>query len=172
MNAPGEGPVASPASAIVRLTFPIRLLGELGFDAGQRYWRMQHGPIIRRHAEAMGVLRYLQVHRIESDLEAALRASRGTAVEAYDGHAEIWFDAGNPPATAAARRGGSAAVEDERRFIDFRRSSLFHGKELVIFDRPRRVGEDPHTSTVRSSRRMLRVGLAWPGSSEPLCAAG
>jgi uncharacterized protein (TIGR02118 family) len=66
---------------------------------------------------------------------AALRRTRGTLVPAYDGHAEVWFDRsvprGGPEVETASRR----AVEDESRFIDFKRSTLWIGKEHVFIDR-------------------------------------
>lgn len=83
-------------------------------------------------APAMGMLRYQQVHRFETPLEAALRAARGTEAEAYTGHAEAWFERGGsaPEAAAAGRR----AIEDERTFIDFARSAIWIGKEHVFVD--------------------------------------
>jgi hypothetical protein len=82
----------------------------------------------------MGIARYQQVHRFSSPLEAALRTARGTAVDAYTGHAEVWFDRsapGGPEATAAGRR----AIEDERTFLDLARSAIWVGKEHVFVDR-------------------------------------
>ena len=135
VNPPGDGPLATPASPLVKLYFPLRLRSDLGFDEGQRYWRTQHGPIIRRHARAMGIERYMQVHRIESEIEAQLRASRGTEVAPYDGHAEVWVDRGVARTSADAREGNLRAIEDETRFIDFARSTMWFGKEHVIVDR-------------------------------------
>src|SRR5229473_2128995 len=56
------------------------------------YWRTNHGPLIRGVAQGMRMRRYLQVHHYEEALEAQLRASRGTTVAPYTGHAEAWFD--------------------------------------------------------------------------------
>ena len=86
-------------------------------------------------ATSMGMLRYQQVHRYESPLEAALREPRGTAIEPYTGHAEAWTDRsirrGGPEGAAAGR----AAIEDEAHFIDFARSAMWIGKEYVFIDR-------------------------------------
>ncbi|HSG90384.1 MAG TPA: EthD domain-containing protein [Pseudomonadales bacterium] len=135
VNPPGEALVATPRSSWVKLYFPLRLQAGIGFEAGQRYWRTQHGPIIRSQAEASGIRRYQQVHRIESDLEAMLREARGTRVDAYDGHAEVWFDRGTPRASAEAQRANARAIADESKFIDFARSTMWIGKELVFIDR-------------------------------------
>src|SRR4029077_7962631 len=119
---------ARPNNRVVKLHFPLRHRDDMSLDDAQRYWRVQHGPLIRSMAPAMGMLRYQQVHRCATPLEAALRASRGTQVEPYTGHAEAWFERGggrSPEAADAGRR----AVEDERTFIDFARSAMWIGKE-------------------------------------------
>jgi hypothetical protein len=135
VNPTPERLVARPMSGVVKLHFPLRHRDDLSFDEAQRYWRTSHGPLIRSMAPAMGMLRYLQVHRYETPLEAALREPRGTEVDAYTGHAEAWFDRSvarsGPEAAEASRR----AVEDESGFIDFARSTMWFGKEHVLVDR-------------------------------------
>lgn len=135
VNPVGEAVVALPRSTWVKLYYPLRLREDLGVEAGQRYWRVQHGPIIRGLAPALGIHRYQQVHRIDSTLEAGLREARGTTVAPYDGHAETWFDLGTPRQAEETRRAGELAVEDERRFIDLPRSPIWIGKERVLIDR-------------------------------------
>ena len=135
VNPAGEALVAMPRSSWVKLYFPLRMTAELGFEAGQRYWRTQHGPIIRSQAQASGIHRYQQVHRVEGELESALREARGTAVDAYDGHAEVWFDRGALRASPEAQAANARAIADESKFIDFPRSAMWLGKELVFVDR-------------------------------------
>ena len=134
VNPSPEHLVARPHSRIVKLHFPLRHVPTLSFDDAQRYWRVQHGPLIRALAPAMGIARYQQVHRVESPVEAALRASRGTVTAAYTGHAETWFDRSVPPGPES-RAAGRRAVEDERTFIDLPRSAIWVGKEHVFIDR-------------------------------------
>jgi hypothetical protein len=128
--------VAREKNAIVKLFYCLRPPVAMPEEDAQYYWRTNHGPIIRSHAEAMRILRYIQVHRYPDDLEVALRAARGTTAEAYMGHAELWYDRGLQAAqTPEAAAGAQAAVEDEAKFIDFSRSALFFGKENVVIDR-------------------------------------
>jgi uncharacterized protein (TIGR02118 family) len=135
VNPAPETIVARERNTILKLYFPLRHHPQQSLEEAQRYWRVQHGPLIRRNAPAMGMLRYLQVHRYESPVEAELRAGRGTAVEPYTGHAEAWFDGAVARSSAETRAAGRAAVADERHFIDFGRSNLWVGKEHVIIDR-------------------------------------
>jgi uncharacterized protein (TIGR02118 family) len=135
INPACESLVARPRSGLVKLVFPLRMRAELGSEAGRLDWRTQHGPLIRSQAMASGILRYVQVHRFASELEPGFRASRGVVVDAYDGHAELWFDrarlsVASPVGAEAARR----AVQDERRFIDFDRSSIWLAHEHVLVD--------------------------------------
>jgi hypothetical protein len=94
-----------------------------------------HGPRARTTATWRGTLRYIQVHRYESPLEAMLRESRGTAIEPYMGHAEAWFDRSvhrDGPDVAVARQ---LTSEDTTKFIDYSRSTMWLGKEHVLIDR-------------------------------------
>jgi uncharacterized protein (TIGR02118 family) len=135
VNPTPETIVARERNTVLKLYFPLRHHHGQTLEEAQRYWRVQHGPLIRRNAPAMGMLRYLQVHRYESPIEAGLRASRGTVVEPYTGHAEAWFDGAVRRSSRETRAAGVAAVEDERRFIDFARSNIWVGKEHVVVDR-------------------------------------
>ena len=135
VNPTPENLVATPRSGLVKLYFPLRALSALGEAEAQRYWYQSHGPLIRRQAAGSGILRYLQVHRAGDPIEAQLREARGTQADAYTGHAELWlewsqFGISSPGRVAAARR----AVEDEERFIDFKRSSMWLAHERVLVD--------------------------------------
>ncbi len=135
VNPVPENLVASPRSGLVKLYFPLRNRQELAEADMQRYWYTNHGPIIRRQAAASGIQRYVQVHRIDDPLEAALREARGTQEPAYSGHAELWFDravlgVSTPERVEANRR----AIEDEAKFIDFARSTMWLAKEHVFVD--------------------------------------
>ena len=135
VNPTPESIVARPKSPIVKLYFPLRPPSGLKVEEAQLYWRTSHGPLIRRQAAASGILRYQQVHRFESALEAAFRQARGTVTEPYMGHAEVWFDRSLSRRGPEVEEAGRAAVEDESKFIDFARSSIWMGKERVFVDR-------------------------------------
>jgi hypothetical protein len=127
--------VARPASGIVKVHFPLRHRSDMTMAQAQHYWLTRHGPLVRSMAGARAMLRYQQVHRFETPLEAAFRVPRGTVVEAYTGHAEMWFDRLVPRNGPEVAEAGRRAVEDESRFIDFARSALWIGKEHVFIDR-------------------------------------
>ena len=135
VNPSPENMVATEFSSLVKFYFPLRHLRNLSLEEAQLYWRTAHGPLIRRIAAAGHIKRYIQVHRYEEELEAVLRQSRGTIVEPYTGHAELWFDrTGATVATPERTRGGQLAIEDEGKFIDFSRSCMWYAKEHVFVD--------------------------------------
>ena len=122
---------------MVKLVFCLRRRAELSRAEFQRYWRETHGPLVRQHAEVLRIRRYVQVHTLDDPINDALRAGRASA-EPYDGVAELWWDSAADLAAATASEQGRAAslllFEDERRFIDHARSSLFVAEEHSIVD--------------------------------------
>ena len=135
VNPTPENLVATERSTLVKLYFPLRHKPEMTLAEAQADWHVNHGPLIRRQAAGSGIQRYVQVHRVEDELEAGLRESRGTVVEPYTGHAELWFDrAALSVQTPERQLAGQRAIEDESRFIDFPRSTMWLAKEHVFVD--------------------------------------
>ena len=116
---------------MVKLVFALRRLPHLSRAEFQRYWREQHAPLVKKHAETLGIRRYVQLHTLDTPLNQGLRGTRGGPDE-FDGVAEIWFDKAELPATAEAAVAGQALLEDEKKFIDLARSPLWIGEERPI----------------------------------------
>ena len=120
---------------MIRLTFCLRRLPSLTREEFQRYWLETHGPLVRKHAKALNLRRYVQLHTLDASSNQAIRASRG-GPEAYDGVAELWFDSeasiAQSRATEAGREAGRLLLEDEKRFIDLEHSPLFFGGETTL----------------------------------------
>jgi uncharacterized protein (TIGR02118 family) len=120
---------------VVKLTFAVRRRAGIDPAEFHRYWREQHGPLVKSLQHALGIRRYVQTHRVETPLNEMLRASRG-ALEPFDGVAELWWDDVEALAAATSTPEGSAAgrtlLEDESTFIDLERSALWLGEEVEI----------------------------------------
>jgi uncharacterized protein (TIGR02118 family) len=120
---------------VVKLVYCLRRLSNLSLEEFQRYWLETHGPLVRKHVQALGIRRYVQVHTLDDEANRLLQESR-RGVERYDGVAELWWDSrealmqgfSSPEGQAAARE----LLEDERRFIDLTRSSLWIAQEHPI----------------------------------------
>jgi uncharacterized protein (TIGR02118 family) len=120
---------------VIKLTFAVRRRDDIEPDEFHRYWREEHGPLVRSLQPVLGIRRYVQSHRMETPLNDLLRASRH-ALEPFDGVAELWWDDQDALATATSSPEGIAAgrtlLEDEMRFIDLERSALWLGQETEI----------------------------------------
>jgi len=120
---------------VIKLTFAVRRRTDLDPVEFYRYWRDQHGPLVRSFQPALGFRRYVQTHRMETPLNEVLRVSRG-ALEPFDGVAELWWEDLDALVAATSSSEGSAAgqalLEDERKFIDLEQSALWLGQEIEI----------------------------------------
>lgn len=123
---------------MVKLVFVIRRLPELSREEFQEYWYEKHGPLVREHAPALGIKRYVQTHTVETPLDEGLREGRG-GPEPFDGIAELWWESvealGAAVATPEGGRAAAALLEDERRFIDLERSPLWLCQERAVVER-------------------------------------
>lgn len=110
---------------------------DLSVEQFEKRWLHEHGALVRRHAKAMGFVRYVQSHKQPSAAIDAFAASRGWKAPP-DGLTEVWWESveamnaamGSPEGQAA-----SAALEaDEKAFCDSTRLSAFLAVEEEIFD--------------------------------------
>ena len=112
--------------------FCLRRRPEISEEEFHRYWREEHGPLVARHAAALRIRRYVQLHTVSVAVNELLAASRG-APEPFDGVAELWFDDADDLVAGAGSDEGRKAAEtlavDEGRFIDHGRSPLFVAEE-------------------------------------------
>lgn len=120
---------------MIKLVFNIRRRADIEAAEFYRYWKDEHGPLVRSVAETLGIVRYVQSHTIDTPLNDALRASRNTEPR-YDGVAELWWTSmddftarlASPDAQAASAK----LLEDEARFIDLPATSIFMTEEHEI----------------------------------------
>ncbi|MBE0481718.1 MAG: EthD domain-containing protein [Dehalococcoidia bacterium] len=96
-----------------------------------------HGPLARRHLQALGARRYTQVHTIDDPMNGLLQAMRGITVEPFDGIAVIVGEREKlveATGTEEGQRAMTELLEDEKNFIDFSRSAIWIAQENVIFE--------------------------------------
>ncbi|CAN5420477.1 hypothetical protein BH10PSE2_BH10PSE2_10350 [soil metagenome] len=128
-------PIARPRTPIVKLYFPIQQLPALSVADAQRYWLLEHGPLVRSHAAARGMICYQQVHRFETEVLDRLQERRGALDHGFIGHAEAWFDRSVPRLGPEVEDASLRALEDERNFIHWAKSTAWLSKEAVFVDR-------------------------------------
>jgi hypothetical protein len=135
--------VAGPGCAddeMIKLIFVLRRREHLSETEFKRYWRAEHAPLVRRHAAALRLRRYVQSHTVLPEMNALLRDGR-SASAAYDGVAEIWVRVEDlsAHATSQAQDAAAALLADERKFIDLPSSALWWAREVVVIDAGREV---------------------------------
>lgn len=122
---------------MLQLVFCVKRRADVDEEEFHRYWREEHGPKVRSFQSALGVVRYVQAHRLDTPLNELLRRSRH-AHEGYDGVAQLWWKSHDHFATCLATPESKAAaatlLEDERRFIDLESSSIFLAEDVVVID--------------------------------------
>ena len=57
---------------MVTLVFCLRRAPHLSRAEFQRYWRETHGPLVRRHAAALRIRRYVQLHTLASPVNVSV----------------------------------------------------------------------------------------------------
>lgn len=129
--------MACQTRPMIKLVFCLRRRSDFSREEFQRYWLEQHGPLVRSHAETLGIRKYVQLHSIDDGISLAVAGPRNSP-EPYDGMAELWFDDLEALAAAgssdAGRAAGEALLADERTFLDLDRSPLFLTEEHVIVE--------------------------------------
>ncbi len=120
---------------MIQLVFCLTRRVHLSREAFLARWLDVHGPLVREHAAALGIRRYVQVHTLPPATFARIAAARGGPA-AYDGVAELWFDSLDAMAAAAAtpegRRAGRVLLDDEREFIELKSSPIWLGEPQVV----------------------------------------
>ena len=121
---------------MIKLVFCLKRRPEMTREEFQRYWFETHAPLVKKHAQVLGIKRYVQVHSLDHELSVPIQQSRG-GPEEYDGVAELWYESfealaalRSPEATAAGRE----LLEDERKFIDLANSPLWWAQERPVID--------------------------------------
>ena len=135
---PENSIVATPQSSWIKFCYLLQPLPGMSWEDCHRTWNMDHGYLIRRRSGCTRFARYIQNHTLDDPMNDALRESR-RALPPYAGLTEAWFDRmdlqqifADPEGEGAQAFG--AFLEDEKRFIDFSRSSVWAAKERVFID--------------------------------------
>ncbi len=121
---------------MIRLIYCLRRKEGMSLEEFHRYWYQVHAPLVRKHAQALRIRRYVQMHTLDTPLNQALGQQRGCQVEPYDGVAELWWDSLEDflaaVQTEEGRQAAQELAQDEAQFIDRARSTLFLAQERPI----------------------------------------
>jgi uncharacterized protein (TIGR02118 family) len=120
---------------MIKIAFCLRKLPSLTDEEFHDYWFNTHGPIVKSVGEKIGLVKYIQLHTLDTPMNEMAREPRG-APEPFDGIAEAWWDsmeslekALNDPETASV---WELLINDEKKFIDLPNSPVWFAEERVI----------------------------------------
>jgi hypothetical protein len=125
---------------MIKLVYCIRRHPALKREEFHKYWVTAHAGLVKSHAEALGAVRYIQSHTIDSELATASNEARASSLPPFDGITEFWWQdlaAMSPEGTSpeAMIEIQKQLLEDERTFIDLENSVIFLTEEHTIYDR-------------------------------------
>ena len=113
---------------MLTLVFCLRRRPELSREEFQRYWRENHGPLMKSNMQAFDARKYQQWHTMGGPDADRIMYSRGGSDD-YDGVAVGWWDdlAHFVAATGTddGRVAGREMYKDELNFIDLENSPIF-----------------------------------------------
>ena len=125
---------------MIKLVYCIRRHPSMSRGEFQQYWKTHHAELVKSHADALGAVRYVQSHTLDSDLATGANEARASVIEPFDGITEFWW----PDAEAISQEGVSEEqmmdiqrqlLEDEGRFIDVQQSVMFMTDEHPVYER-------------------------------------
>jgi uncharacterized protein (TIGR02118 family) len=121
---------------MIKLVYIVRKRADISEKDFHEYWLKKHGPLVRGFAKSMRAKKYVQSHTIAEDAGKQIRNTRPKMHETADGITEVWWDTLEDfnSGVATGAEAGRALLEDESKFIDFERSSIFLTEEHEIFD--------------------------------------
>jgi uncharacterized protein (TIGR02118 family) len=129
---------------LLKLAFLLHRKPGMTRQEFQTYWRETHAPIVNKYKESGYTAQYVQCHTRESSMTDAARRSRAgegnPLTDIFDGVAQIYWndisDIQKGMDHPLGKEGGRAMYQDEKNFIDLRRSPLIYGEEHVIIGDP------------------------------------
>lgn len=114
----------------------INRRSDLTFDAFTQYWRSEHATLVRRLANDLGIVRYVQLHLPRSVTNKAENDDR--PYHGYDGIAEVWYESESAFRTAfkseKGRKAAALLAYDEKNFMNGNGVMIFRGDETVVLN--------------------------------------
>lgn len=122
---------------MIKMVVEVWKKPEMTDEQFRERWLVEHGALVRKHAKAMGFVRYIQSHKRHSPEIDAFGEGRGWK-RPPDGLTEVWWESEESMQAAFATPEGQAASAalqaDEEQFIYPPKISAFLADEEVIFD--------------------------------------
>jgi uncharacterized protein (TIGR02118 family) len=121
---------------MIKLAVLLHKLPHLSDEEFLRFWFEEHGPLVRSHAKARRIRKYVQLHPTGAEVRNGIVQRRQGHLVACDGIAEIFWDSIEDIAeagrTAEGQRAAAEIVEHEKQFLKLPSLQFFLGEEHVF----------------------------------------
>ncbi len=125
---------------MIKLIYCLNRKSDLTREEFLSYWRNTHAEIVKKYQPDLKIVRYIQLHTIANDEKNnsvksttdKLRQFRGCG-EPYDGVAELWYN-NEEDILNGSKEASMALLNDEKKFVDHSRSSIWISIEHRIID--------------------------------------
>lgn len=122
---------------MLKLVMCVKRRADLTREEFDRYWHEQHASLVIKHAERLGIRKYIQtVPFANQAAQSALQQTRNASPVDFDGCAELWWDDLESHLAARKTPEGLRAlqelIEDEGKFVDLAHSQLWYGEERCV----------------------------------------
>ena len=123
---------------MIKAVVLLRKLPHLSDEEFRRFWLEEHGPLVRSHARARRIRKYVQVHPTGQEiLDGIIQRRQGHAVDC-DGIAEIYWDSLEDILAAGRTQEGQRAqaeiVEHEKQFLQLPALQFYLGREHIFLE--------------------------------------
>lgn len=121
---------------MIKITYTIFPRNDLTRGEARLRWMRDHGNLMRKHASALRIARYVQTPNLDDPVEEKMAFARGLETARPLGLAEIYWTSREDLEFGfrdpAARQAYRELIEDEKRFAAWSLSSPWVGEEREV----------------------------------------
>lgn len=126
---------------MLKLIMNVKRRANLTREEFDLYWREHHAALVSKHAELLGIRKYIQTVPLANlAAQSALQQTRNALPVEFDGCAELWWDDLDSHLAARKTPEGLRALQelihDEGQFVDLTQSQLWYGEERPVVTEP------------------------------------
>jgi hypothetical protein len=122
---------------MIKLICIVKRLPEISYEEFLEHWSHHHAALIKKHAEVLGIKKYVQSYSINAhEVQSQIESLRDMTNSDFDGIAELWYSDLNTHLntrnTAEGKLALAEIIADEKRFVDLSKSRMWYSREHFV----------------------------------------